>query len=123
MTIIEAINKVDAIKINTYTHEEKVGWLSTLDGIIYNEIICTHEGADSVEFTGYDADTPLGTALLASAPYDEVYIRYLEAQIDEANGEIGKYQNSMALFNTAYSNFERHYNRTHMPIGKQFKYF
>jgi hypothetical protein len=122
MTIIEAINKVDAIKINTYTHDEKVGWLSTLDGIIYNEIIRTHEGADSVKFNGYDADTPLGTELLAPAPYDEVYIRYLQAQIDEANGELGKYQNSMALFNTAYSNLERYYNRTHMPIGKQFKY-
>ena len=62
------------------------------------------------------------TELLVSTPHDDIYIRWLEAQIDYANGEYGKYQNAMAMFNAAYSNYERYYNRNHMPKGTKFKY-
>ena len=122
MKIIEAIQKVDALKPNNYSQEDKIKWLSTLDGIIKNEIIDTHEGADKVEFNGYDISS-LETELLVPAPYDDIYIKWLEAQIDYHNGEIGKYSNSMIMYNSAYSAFERHYNRQHMPKGKSFKYF
>lgn len=122
MKINEAIQKVDALKPNNYGPEEKVKWLSTLDGIIKNEIIDTHEGANKVEFNGYDMDS-LEKELIVPAPYDDIYIKWLEAQIDYSNSEIGKYNNSMAMFNSAYGNYERFYNRTNMPIGKKFKYF
>lgn len=123
MTIIEAVNKIDALKPNNYTTENKVAWLSTIDGIIKSEIIDTHEGGDKVTFTGYDANTPNDTVLLVPAPYDDIYIRWLEAQIDYNNGEYGRYSNSMTMYNSAYSNYERYYNRNNMPLGKQFKYF
>lgn len=61
--------------------------------------------------------------LYAESPYDEVYLRFLEAQIDYANGEIERYNNSIAAFNHAYSAFERFYNRTHLPLGCRRKYF
>ena len=122
MTIIEAINRVDTMKPNNYSQQEKMYWLSVLDGSIKEEIIDTHEGGDAVSFSGYTEKTPLETVLLVPKPYDEVYIRYLEMQIDYANGEYSKYNNSMVLFNTAYSAFERFYNRDHMPVsrGKRF---
>lgn len=123
MTIIEAINNADNFKPNSYTQQEKVKWLSILDGTIKKEIIDTHEGAEAIVFDGYEADTPVGTVLLVPAPYDDVYVRWLEAQIDYANGETSKYNNSMAMFNMAYSAFERFYNRTHMPKGKSIKFF
>ena len=123
MTIIEAINIIDSLKPNNYTQEEKVRWLSNLDGIIKNEIIDTHEGAENVVFNGYDADTPLETVLIVPNPYDDIYIKWLEAQIDFANSETKRYANSMIMYNTAYSAFERFYNRTNMPKGKSFKYF
>ena len=116
MKIIEAINRADALKFNNYTQQEKVAWLSALDGKIKAEIIDTHEG-EEVAFTGYDDNTPLDTVLLAPAPYDELYIRWIEAQVDYCNGEIGKYNNSINMFNTEYSQFNRWYNRTHKPKG------
>lgn len=122
MKIIEAIQKVDALKPNNYSQEDKVKWLSTLDGIIKTEIIDTHEGADNVTFKGYDISS-LETELLVPAPYDDIYIKWLEAQINYNNSEIGKYNNSMAMYNSAYSTYERYYNRTHMPKGHKFKYF
>ena len=122
MKIIEAIQKVDALKPNNYSQEDKIGWLSTLDGIIKTEIIDTHEGGSDIVFNGYDISS-LETELLIPAPYDDIYIKWLEAQVDYHNGEIGKYSNSMTMYNSAYSAFERHYNRHHMPIRKSFKYF
>lgn len=123
MTIIEAINKVDALKPNTYTQSDKIAWLSTLDGLIKKHIIDTHEGGESVVFDGYDENTPLDTELLAESPYDSVYLTWLEAKIDYANGEFNKYNNSAVAYNTDYSAYERYYNRTHMPIGKKLKFF
>ena len=123
MKLIEAINKIDALKQNSFSTPEKIGWLSTLDGIVKCEIIDTHEGAEDIDFKGYDESTPNDTELLVPAPYDDVYIKWLEAQINYGNGEIGKYNNSMTMFNSAYGTFERFYNRTHMPKGKKLKYF
>ena len=123
MTINEAIFRIDSIKPNGYSMPEKIKWLSTLDGMIKREIIDTHEGAEKVTFNGYDENSNLTTALLVPAPYDDIYLRWLEAQIDYANNEYGKYNNSITLYNSAYANFDRYYNRTHMPIGKNFKYF
>ena len=123
MTIIEVINRIDAIKPNSFSQQEKVRWLNTLDGIIKKEIIDTHEGAEKVTFNGYNDSTPITTELLVPAPYDDVYIRYLEMQIDYANGEYNKYDNSYAMYNNAYSAFARYYNRTNMPLGNKLKFF
>ena len=123
MTIIEAISKIDDLKHNTYSVPDKIGWLSRLDWMVKKHIIDTHEGAEKVTFTGYDGETDVQTELLVPAPYDEVYLRWVEAQIDYHNGEYGKYNNSIDMFNTAYQGFQNYYNRTHMPIGKSMKYF
>ena len=123
MTLFEAISQINNLKPNTYSHTDKVKWLSTLDGIIKTEIIDTHEGAEQVEFNGYDEDTDLSTELLVPAPYDSIYIRWLDAQVDYANGEYDRYNNGVQVYNDAYSAFANYYNRTHMPKGKKFKFF
>ena len=119
MTIIEAINRIDLIKPNTFERLEKTRWLSTLDGIIKSMIIDTHEGGESVEFKGYDADTDTTTVLLVPAPYDEIYLFWLESKIDYWNGEYARYQNSMIMYNNTYAAFEQYYNRTHRPLSKK----
>lgn len=122
MTIIEAINRIDDAKPNQYTQSDKVRWLSTLDGIIHDELLATHEG-EAGAFAGYDDSTDLSTELLVESPYDEIYVRWLEAQIDYTNSEYAKYNNSIAMYNAAYSTFARFYNRTHMPRGGKIQYY
>ena len=122
MKIIDAINRIDSLKHNTYTQADKVAWLSTLDGMVKNHIIDTHEGGE-VTFNGYDGSTDLQTELLIPEPYTDVYLRWMEAQIDYYNGEYEKYNNSMDMFNTAYNGYKNYYNRTHMPLGNKMKYF
>lgn len=115
MTILEVINRVDTTKPNSYTQAEKVDWLSTLDGIIKKEIIDTHEGGEAIVFEGYTPDTSLDTELLVPAPYDEIYIRWLESRIDYANGEYGKYNNSATAYNTTFEAYARYYNKHNVP--------
>ena len=123
MTLIEIINRINILKPNTYSQEEKIKWLSNIDGIIKKEIIDTHEGADEVVFSGYDEFTPLTTVLLVPDPYDEIYLRWLEAQIDYANGEYARYNNVVRAYNDAYSAYFKYYNKMHMPLGKKLKFF
>ena len=123
MKIIEAINGIDTLNHNTYSEPEKVKWLSRVDWMVKKHVIDTHEGAEDVTFTGYDDLTDPNTELLVPAPHDELYLRWMEAQIHYHNGEYGKYNNAADSFNTAYEDYKKYYNRTHMPKGKQFKYF
>lgn len=123
MTIMGAINHIDAVKPNGYSQDEKLRWLSVLDGIVKREIIDTHVGGEDVEFNGYNENTAQTTEMLVPYPYDDIYIRWLEAQIDYASGEYGKYNNSVSLFNSTYDSYAKHYNRTHMPLSKNFTHF
>ncbi|MBR2777569.1 MAG: hypothetical protein IKD75_10820 [Prevotella sp.] len=131
MTIRECINRLDANKPNTYTTADKLAWLSKIDGDVYKTIIQTHHtdidpetGQETViEYDGYTEDTDLDTVLLVEPPYDELYLRYLEGQIDYANGEYGKYNNSISAYNAQFMAYEQWYNRTHMPKGKHIRFF
>ena len=124
MTIMEAISRIDEVKPNSCSLPEKIRWLSTLDGVIKTQIIDTHEDGLKINFEGYKEDCDLSINLIVPAPYDDIYLRWLEAQIDYTNGEYGKYNNSLTAFNDTYSQFEKYYNRTHMPKskGNRFKF-
>ena len=118
MTIAEVISRVDALKPNTYTPEDKVGWLSTLDSRVKTQIIDTHVCNDPINFYGYDSILDQETELLVPAPYDEMYLRWLEAQIDYHNSDDDRYNNAIILFNNAYEGYKKHYTRTHMPLSR-----
>lgn len=117
MTIAEVISKVDELKPNTYTTEDKVEWLSNLDARVKSKIIDAHEGGEQVQFHGYDSVLDKDTELLVPAPYDEMYLSWLEAQIDYYNGEDERHNNAIMRFNNAYEDYKKHYTRTHMPIS------
>lgn len=122
MTIAEVISKVDALKPNTYTTEDKIGWLSNLDARVKSQVIDAHEHGDHIFFYGYTDATDLETELLVGAPYNEMYLRWLEAMIDYHNSDDDRYNNAITLFNNAYEGYKKHYTRTHMPLshGKGF---
>ena len=124
MTIGEVISKVDALKPNTYTIEEKIDWLSTLDARVKSQIIDAHECTEPIFFYGYDSLVEQDTELLVPAPFDEMYQRWLEAMIDYNNHEYDSYNNAIILFNKAYDDYKNQYTRTYMPKGhgKRFQF-
>ena len=115
MKIIEAIGRVDDLKPNAYDVEHKIGWLSKLDMMIQNQVLDTHEGAPETIFTGYPVDVDQQTELMAPAPFDEMYIYWLKAQIDLAQGEYNRYNVEITMFNTEWQSYINDYNRHHMP--------
>ena len=123
MTLGEAISRLDELKPNGFSRGQKIFWLSALDATVKKEIIDSHEGGGDMGFVPYDEGSADDTALLVPAPYDEVYLRYLEAQIDYSNGEYDRFNNSNAMYTAAYTAFSRAYNRSHMPIGGRKKYY
>ena len=118
MTIKDCIDIVDNIKPNQYTIRDKVMWLSFIEEIIINEVLKTHEGYDGRydDFEGYSEDK-ISAVLIVPSPYDRLYTAYLKMKIDQENGEITRYNNSMALYNTYMLEYRKHYNKTHMPIN------
>lgn len=122
ITIEEAIAQIDSLKPNTCSVADKVRWLNDLDGKIKALVIDTHEGGADIVFEGYSEDN-LQAELLVSSPFENIYVRWLEAQIDYANNEYSKYNNSISRYNEIYSAFENYYNRTHMPLTKKINYF
>ncbi len=114
MTIGDAVAVTDSRMLgNQYTYEEKVRWLSEIDKRIFNEVISRRTDSGMSEFEGYSAASDPDTRLLVSSGYDDIYIYYLEAMINKANCEYSRYNNSMIMFNTLYSLYKRHFNRTH----------
>ena len=93
MTIEEAIELCDRMKPNHYEKDDKLRWLSELDGRIRIEILDTHEGGPSEPFSAYDENTPMDTELLAVPPYDGLYLHYLGAQVDYYNAEYADWYN------------------------------
>lgn len=115
MTIAEAIAKAVHSVPNTIEQRNFIEWLSRLDWQIKIEVLDNY--TDEIEYNGYDDNTDTNTELLVKPPYDELYIRYLEAQIYRAYNEISKYNNCIVEYNAVYSRFKAQYNRTHKHKG------
>lgn len=115
MTIHDAVAQLNMVCHNEMQTKEIVQMLSRVDMQVKREIFDTH--ANPPQFSGYTDGVSPDTQLLIPAPYDECYIRYLEAQIYYRAGEMKRYANAMMLFNTAYAAYSDFYNRNNMPVN------
>lgn len=85
-------------------------WLNQLEGQILHEIFLLALS----EITPYAA-TPT-EALAAPYPYDGIYLLWMEAQVDFANGEYERYTNTMQRYNTAWNDLARHIAKCIRPV-------
>lgn len=120
MTIQECIALIEVLKPHKYSDSIIVGWLSDLDQKIWQECLSWHKDTGEDEMRErYDPTTDLDTELLVPDPYSELYPTYIGMKIDYAHGEYGRYNNSMAAFNTQLSTFQDWVNRNYAPIEKR----
>ena len=127
MKLQQAIDRVDEMRPNMQSRELKIAGISELDGLIWKELIMKHvmkpEEYDRYEkdeegrpvMPEYDSDTDEGQKLLVPAPYDNIYLYWLMAKIDEQTLETEKYNNDRAMFNASYESFSDYWTRNHMP--------
>ncbi len=102
MTAAQAIAALDELSPNSYDMGQKMVWLERVEAAL-------------AEVFGEAAGCPqLEAPMLAPAPYDELYIRYMQAQIHLEAGEITRYNNAMALYNAALAGLRRSHIRSHV---------
>lgn len=117
MKIREALTAIQNIKPNQYDDATMLRWLSMLDGRVYGDIVRWHSDASRKAFKApYNLESDMETELLIPWPHDEIYLRWLCAQIDFNNGDIERYNNSAAIYCTELQAFADSYNREHMPV-------
>ena len=111
MTKQEAIAQVDALLPNTCPQTLKELWVERVEQQADREVIRTHAATAA----------PAAGQLSIPAPYDECYIRYLEAQIHYTHGEMTRYGNAMAMFQAVYGSYCAWYNRHFLPLSAEKK--
>ena len=119
MTLQGVIDKVDRIRANFMSRQDKIDYINEIEGKFHQEIVIKHEHtAEQETCPHYDDNTEPSTALLAPAPYDRMYEYYLMAKIDMLNGETEKENNNMARFEKEYGDLSDYWTREHMPITR-----
>lgn len=111
MTPNKAIEKVDRVKPNSYSEEDKLGWINELEGMVQRLVI----QADNVMQYAYPDD--MDKELLIQAPFDDVYTLFLEAKIDYYNREYSNYNNSAMMFEAQFSEYKKDYIRHNQARG------
>lgn len=101
MTLKEVIRFVDDIKPNAFSNAQKTQWINQVEGMVQTEVFL--RAVEGVQAYAWPADRD--TELLVHPPNDKLYLSYLTAMIDYANGEYDRYQNTMQMFNGDYSEF------------------
>lgn len=113
MTIGKVIERVDAVKPNAFDSETKVEWLNALEGRIAADVLLLAPAEIGQLHYAWPADKD--TELLVVSPHEDIYNLWLQAKIDEQNGEYNKYQNTMQIYNEHFGNFVRWFASTWDP--------
>ena len=102
MKIREVIENVDRVKPNAFDFADKVRWLNEVEGMVQTDILLLAP-QEFITYGSGDGEREL----LVAPPHDKLYEAYLTARIDFANGEYKKYNNTVAMFNQALTEFTR----------------
>ena len=114
MKAMDIIDRLDGLEPNQYSPEQKLRWLSILDGKIYEEVLRPRE-AEPKGFTEYVNGNE---ELLVPFPYaEELYTAYIFSQMDLLNAEITRYTQSATQLAAAWRQYADWYNRSHAPLG------
>lgn len=110
-TLRQVIEAVEEYKPNAFSNETKTMWLNEVEGAVQTEVFLLARD----ECIEYSWDKHADTTLLAPPPHSKIYAAYLTAMIDFANGEYNKYANTLAMFESHWSEYMRWYARTYRP--------
>lgn len=105
MTANKVIERVDALRPNPYSEEQKLGWINNLEEMVQRLVV----QSDEISTLSYPED--MDKELIISAPFDNLYQMYLESMIDYYNREYGNYNNSVVMFETRFAEYKKAYIR------------
>lgn len=106
ITAQEVLTMVDTLLPNQYTAAQKLRWLSQAEGYVRREICGEAEAL---------SELTTASVLTVEAPYDELYRHYVEAQIHYTNGEMARYNNAAAAWNSGFIAYRDYLARRELP--------
>ena len=118
MTIRQALDGLAEIQPHSFPEPLLIRWLRQLDKELYENVILTHEGAETAAAPGDPSESPDSAQLLVPEPYESIYLHYLQSRIDYALAEYSRFNNSNAMYDADRQAFTAWYHRTHMPLAK-----
>lgn len=113
MKVREILAEIDLIRPNAYTDGEKIALLNTIEGRVYTDI---YQKAEDFEgefepFTEGEEERELSVPV----PFTDLYLYYIASRIDYFNGDVGRYNDSIVLYNDAWDMFAAYYRENHKP--------
>ena len=125
MRIDKLLKIVQTLKPTPFGNDILLMWVNEVEGMVQTEVLLR----STADLTPYELDgqgEPTAAELVVPYPFDRLYLQYLLAQIDYANGEYTKYQNSMQMFNACYTDYVHHVAETIAPAdgrAERMQYF
>ena len=125
MRIDKLLKIVQTLKPTPFGNDILLMWVNEVEGMVQTEVLLR----STADLTPYELDgqgEPTAAELVVPYPFDRLYLQYLLAQIDYANGEYAKYQNSMQMFNACYTDYVHHVAETIAPAdgrAERMQYF
>lgn len=113
MTINEIIRRVDEIKENSFTREQKTAWIAALEGKIAADVFLMDIA--EIRQLNYKFPEDGEKETLVEFPHDDVYVFWLIAQIDGANEEYNNYQNALVRYNDVFGDFRLWFTSVYEP--------
>ncbi len=111
MVIQDVLRMADELSPNAFSEETKIQFLNEAEGVVQTEVFLL--AVEDVITYSWPEDKE--TELLAEPPHDKLYLQYVAAQIDYANGEYKRYQNKMQMYNAYLSEFMRWFAERYRP--------
>ena len=111
MTIADAIREADRLKPNAFPAEDKLRWLERLELRLREEILSRCDSTLPA-WSPFETEN-LSRPLLAPAPYDEIYVHWLCAQMDYYEREYESFNAANAMFEALWRRFRNAWNREH----------
>lgn len=108
MTLGECVQRVDALRPNACTEQEKARWVLELEGELERDFFARYELRQAPEKAPGRA-----RALLASGPFEELYVFRVLARLELADQAWDNYNAYNALANQMVSEFKKAWHRTH----------
>ena len=116
-TIKQILDLVDQLRENAFPASLKARWIGELDALVALDVMGMDVG-DVTRFR-YDPDADGEKEALLRFPHDSLYHYWLCAKIDAENGEYGRYQNSLKLYNAAFLDYRTWYSRVYDPARQK----
>lgn len=113
MKVREILEAIALTRPNAYTDAEKIRWLNTVEGRVFTDIFQKAEGFEG-EFVPFKEGEE-ERELAVPVPFTDIYTYYLMAMTDFHNGDSGRYNDTVVLYNDAWENFAAYYRENNKP--------